>query len=245
MYSIRRISVITPINAYTNIFVRIHDFFAIYMFTLNAKYQIERRIQKCDCIRHSPIEISTINTHNSRICINLLREASVISLLNSYLELNFDELHAATGNTYTDGDDIMLVNLGLIALFSFYKLTTSSGKPLQEISHVHIAFSMYKLSTSRRESDVFSIGINRSRDRRKRDLTNNKTQNRKFQLRIYLKDIFGFAEHHETATYCLGYKLTLTRNTDNAVLIKDNATPVVKLKLTVFNGKYRITNNKF
>ena len=73
-------------------------------------------------------------------------------------------------------------------------------------------------------------------------MNNNKTQKKKFHLRIYLKDVFGFAEHYETATYGPGYKLTLTRNTDNAVLNKDNATPLVKLILTVLNGVYRITH---
>ena len=29
-------------------------------------------------------------------------------------------------------------------------------------------------------------------------------------MRIYLKDIFGFAEHQEIATDVLGYKLALT-----------------------------------
>ena len=46
----------------------------------------------------------------------------------------------------------------------------------------------------------------------------------KYHLRSYLGHIFSFAEHQETVTYGLGYKLTLTRNTDNAVLNKDNAT---------------------
>ena len=49
-------------------------------------------------------------------------------------------------------------------------------------------------------------------------------------MRIYLKDIFGFAEHQEKATYGLGYKLTLTRNSDNAVLNKTNATSIGKIK---------------
>ena len=35
-----------------------------------------------------------------------------------------------------------------------------------------------------------------------------------------LKDVFGFAEQQEEATYGLGYKLTLTRNKDDAVLDK-------------------------
>ena len=35
-----------------------------------------------------------------------------------------------------------------------------------------------------------------------------------------LQDIFGFAEHQEKATYGLGYKLTLKRNKDAAVIDK-------------------------
>ena len=35
-----------------------------------------------------------------------------------------------------------------------------------------------------------------------------------------LKDAFGLAEHQEKATYGLGYKLTLTRNKDDAALHK-------------------------
>ena len=59
-------------------------------------------------------------------------------------------------------------------------------------------------------------------------------------MRIYLKDIFGFAEHQEKATYGLGYKLPLTRNSDNAVLNKTNATAIGKRKLTVLFGMYHI-----
>ena len=68
------------------------------MFKLSEKYELDRRILNCDYIRYSPSEISTINTPNSQIFINIPREDSVISLLNSYLELNFDVLQAATGN---------------------------------------------------------------------------------------------------------------------------------------------------
>ena len=113
---------------------------------------------------------------------------------------------------------------------------------MEEISHAHIVSLMYKLLTSSRGSDDLSIGFDHSCDARKRELTNNETQKGKFHLRIYRKYLFGFAEHQETATYGLGYKLTLTRNFDNTVLNKDNATPLVKLKLTVLNGMCRITH---
>ena len=97
------------------------------MLKLNEKYEVNRDILKCDYIRYSPSEISTINTANSQIYIIRPRKDSVISLLNSYLDLNLDVLHAATNNIYADGKDIRLVNLGPVALFSNYKLTTSSG----------------------------------------------------------------------------------------------------------------------
>ena len=201
------------------------------MFKLSEKYSVNRDILKCDYIRYSPSERSTINTANSQVYINIPREDSVISLLNSYLEINFDVLHAATNNRYADGNDIWLVNLGRIALFSKYKLTTSSGKHLENIDHAHIVSLMYKLLTSSRGSDDLSIGFDRDRNKRQRDLSNIKTQKGKNHVRIYLKDVFGFAEYQEKATYGLGYKLTLTRNSDNAVLNKGNASNKGKNKI--------------
>ena len=201
------------------------------MFKLRENYEIDRRILKCDYIRYSPAEISTINTANSQIYINIPREDSVISLLNSYIELNFDVLHAVNNDRYVDANDIRLVNLGPIALFGNYKLTTFSGKHLEEISQAHIVSLMYKLLTSSKDSDDLSIGFDRNRGRRKNELTNNKTIEGKYHNRIYLKVIFGFAEHQEKGTYGLGYKLTLTGNTDNAVLNKDNAVVVGRVKI--------------
>ena len=68
-----------------------------------------------------------------------------------------------------------------------------------------------------------SIGFDRSRDRRQRQLTNNKNIRRKYHVKVFLKDIFGFAQHQLKDTYGLGYILTVTRIKDNAVLNKDNA----------------------
>ena len=49
------------------------------MFKLSEKYEIDRRILKCDFIRYSPSEFSTINTPKNQIYINMPREDSVIS----------------------------------------------------------------------------------------------------------------------------------------------------------------------
>ena len=58
-----------------------------------------------------------------------------------------------------------------------------------------------------------------------------KSQKGKYHVRIYLKDVFGFAEYQEKATYGSGYKLTMTRNSDNAVLNKGNAINIAKIKI--------------
>ena len=202
------------------------------MFNLSEKYEINRNILKCDYIRYSPSEISTINTPNSQVCVNIPREDSDNSLLNSYLELNFDVIHAATNNRYVDGNDIRLVNLGRIALFTNYRLTTSSEKQLVIIiDQAHIVSLMYNLLTSSRGSDDLSNGFGRNRVRRQQELTNNKNIKGKYHVRICLKDVFGFAEQQEKRTFGLGYKLTLTRNTDNAVLNKGNTIDNAKIKI--------------
>ena len=201
------------------------------MFKLSEKYQIDRRNLKCDYIRYSPSEISTINTANSEIYINIPREDSFIFLLKRYFDLNFDVLHAATTNRHVDNNDIWLINPAAIALFSNFKLISSSRKHLEKIDHAHIVSLMYKLLTSSRDSDDSSFCSDRNRDRRKRELTNNKNVKGKYHVRIYLREVFGFAEHQEKATYGLGYKVTLTRASDNAVLNKANATPFCKIKI--------------
>ena len=61
----------------------------------------------------------------------------------------------------------------------------------------------------------------------------------KYHVRIVLKDVFGFSEHQEKATYGLGYKLTLTRNTDNSVLNKDNAIHIGKVKINAIEWYVR------
>ena len=79
---------------------------------------------------------------------------------------------------------------------------------------------MYKLLTSNRGSDDLSVGFDRDRNERRDELNSNKNITGKGHLRIMLKDVFGFAEGQEKATYGLGYKLTLTRNKDEAVVDK-------------------------
>ena len=98
------------------------------MFQLIEKFEVDRRILKNHSIRCSPAETPTIKTPNSQTYINITREDSVISLLFSYHELNFEFIKKADNSRYANGNDLRLVNLGPIALFSNFKLTNSSGK---------------------------------------------------------------------------------------------------------------------
>ena len=201
------------------------------MFKLKENYEVDRKILKCDYVRYSPAETSTKNTPNSQIYINILREDSVISLLNSYLDLSFEVIKRVDNSRYADGNDIRLVYLGPVALFSNLKLTTSSGKHLEDISHAHVVSLMYKLITSSTDSNDLSIGFDYSRNRRRDELALNKNIKGKYHVKIMLKDVFGFAEHQEKATYGLGYKLTLTRNKDDAVIDKANATADARIRI--------------
>ena len=127
------------------------------------------------------------------------------------------------------------MSLGPTALFCNYKLTTSSGKHLEDISHTHFVSSMYKLLTSAKDANDLSIGFDRDHNKRQRELTNTKNIKARYHVQIMLKDIFGFAEHQEKATYELGYKSTLPSNIDNAVLNKDNAINIGKIKISAFD----------
>ena len=121
--------------------------------------------------------------------------------------------------------------MGPVALFSNFKLTTSSGKHLEDISHAHLVSLMYKLITSSKNSNDLSIGFDYSRNRRRDELALNKNIKGKYHVKIMLKDVFGYAEHQEKATYGLGCKLTLTRNKDDAVIDKAKGIADARIKI--------------
>ena len=110
--------------------------------------------------------------------------------------------------------------MGPVALFSNFKLTRSSGKHLEDVSNAHLVSLIYKLITSSKDSNDLSIGFDHSRNRRRDELALNKNIKDKYHPIILFKDVWGFAEHQDKATFGLGYKLTLTRYKDDAVIDK-------------------------
>ena len=74
-------------------------------------------------------------------------------MLKKFLGPNVDIVQGVTGNRYADGKIKRLVNMGPIALFSNYNLTTRSGKHLKDICHAHVDFLMFKVKTSTKGTD--------------------------------------------------------------------------------------------
>ena len=112
------------------------------MFKLDEKYEVDQKTLKCDYMRYSPSEISTIKTANSQIKIKIPGDYSVFSLVKSYFELNFDVLHSANNSRYADNNGTRLVILSPIALFSYYKLSPCSDEHIEEVNHVDIVSFM-------------------------------------------------------------------------------------------------------
>ena len=107
-------------------------------------------------------------------------------MLYSYLNLNFDVLQAATGNSYADGNDISLVILGPTALFSSCKLTTNSENHLEDVTRAQIVSLLFKLLTSPKDTHALSIGIERDRNGRQRELKDIENIKGKNLVRIML-----------------------------------------------------------
>ena len=145
--------------------------------------------------------------------------------------LNFKVIKNADNGRYGDGHDIRLVILRPKALFSGFKLTTSSGKHLEDVVHTHIISLRYKLKSTAKVINHLSLGFGQSRNRRRDELTSNENTKSKYHFRTKLKGVFGFAQHQEKATYGLGYKKPLTRNKDDAVIDKGAGIPDARIKL--------------
>ena len=92
---------------------------------------------------------------------------------------------------------------------------------------------MSKKETSAEEPDDLSNGFDRDRVGRQRELTNNKIVDGKYDVRIGLRNVFGFAEHQEKARNGLDFSLTSTGNKITAVLNKAGSFADARIK----NGK--------
>ena len=136
---------------------------------------MDKTIHKIDFNKYSPSSLATINNSNSNISSIFPREDAYICLQNSYISLEFEVLKN-DDTIYVDGDQLLVVNFGPVALFSEVRLTTSSGKHLKEVDNLLPTSLMYKLLTSNQQTSQLMYGFEESQATRRQELTNNKTE---------------------------------------------------------------------
>ena len=135
-----------------------------------------------------------------------------------------------------------LIYRGPITLFIYNTLTTFSGKHIEAISQAYFVSLMYKLKKSVSEPHDLSIRFDRDRQRRQRELTNNKNIKGKYLFGNMLKDVFGFAENQKKAIGGFQYQITLTRISDNSIGTKIMQSTLVKVKVLLLNVLYHFVH---
>ena len=73
------------------------------------------------------------------------------------------------GCVFANDANIRLVNYGMMALFSSFRLETSGGRTIEYIDHCHPHLLMYKLLTS--TDDEYESGFVRNIDNRNSPIT--------------------------------------------------------------------------
>ena len=128
------------------------------MFNSSQGYAVDRSFLKCEYIRYTPPSLNIVKGERNRLFIDIPREDSAISLKVSYLEIDFNVTRRAGAYArYADGEHIRLVNLGPIALFNKYRLTSISGKEIEEKNNAHGVCLMHNLISGSRDSDGYQL----------------------------------------------------------------------------------------
>ena len=198
------------------------------MNDLSKRYNLSPGILKEKKVKYYPENLSILNTDNSTIRIIVNPQEIYLNLNESELQMEFEVLKTA-GTRYADADDIRLVNLAPLALFSEMRLKTSSDKTLEKVGHLHTNILMHKLLTSTHENEA--AGFIKDADKRKDQLLTNNPTKGYMSYRIDMKDIFGFIECSEKYTYGLGYILEFRRKSDDAAIVRDNGLAAAKIDI--------------
>ena len=117
----------------------------------------------------------------------------------------------------------LLVNYGMISLFSSIKLETSGGRTIEYMDHCHHNLLMYKLLTS--TVDEYESGFVRNQGNRDSQLKGDHiaAERGHMYMMIKMSDLFGFVNDLEKIKYGLGLKLILKRNNNDRALFRFNA----------------------
>ena len=147
---------------------------------------MDRRILKDDSKWYPPSDVQTLNIANSQIYIDTPKKDSVTSWVTSFLDSDFNVVHAADlRNRFVDGNYIRFLILGPIALFSCYMFPTRNEKHLKVITHAHNA-SLYKIKHMSMGCNDLSNGLDCSKIKIQRELTIKKKE-KKGSCKVYAR----------------------------------------------------------
>ena len=193
-------------------------------FDLNTTYEFNNDIHKNKITKYKPNNLATMNTVNTNINIILNREENHLNIHDSYLEIEFIVSDNA-GGVFANNAKIMLVNYGMMALFSSIRLETSGRRTIEYIDYCHPNLLMYKLLT--RTGDEDESGFVRNQGNRYSQPKNDHAAAERGHMYMMVKmsDLFGFVNDLEKIIYGLGYKLMLKRNNNDRALFRVNADP--------------------
>ena len=169
---------------------------------------------KSKIIKHKPNNLATMNTVYTNINIILNREENHLNLRDSYLKIEF-VVSDDTGGVFANNANIILVDYGMMALFSSVKLETSGGRTIEYIDHCHLL--MYKLLTS--TVDEYESAFVRNQRNRDCQLKayHIAAERGHMYMMIKISDLFGFVINSEKSIYGLGFKLLKRNNNDRAL----------------------------
>ena len=189
---------------------------------MDTTYGYNNDIHKSKIVKYKPNNLATMNTVNTNIIIILNREENHLNLRDSYLEIEFVVSDDA-GDVFANNANIILVNYGMMALFSSVKLETSGGRTIEYIDHCHPNLLMYKLLTS--TDDEYESGFVRNQGNRDNQLKGDHIAVERCHMYMMIKmsDLFGFVKDLEKIIYGLGSKLIFKRNSSYRALFRVNA----------------------
>ena len=193
-------------------------------FNLDTTYSYNNDIHKSKIIKNKPNNLATMNTVNTNINIILNREGNHLNLRDSYLEIEFVVSDDA-GGVFANDANIRLVNYGMTALFSSFKLEASGGRTIEYLDHCHPNLFIYKLLTS--TADEYESGFVRNQGNRNSQLKGDDiaAQLGHMYMMVKMSYLFGFVNDLEKNIYSLGFKLLLKRNNNDRALYRVNANP--------------------
>ena len=113
-------------------------------FKLDTTYGYNNDIHKSEIIKYEPNNLAIRNTVITNINVILNREENHLNISNSYLEIEF-VVSDISGGVFANDANIVLVNYGMMALYTSVKLETNGGRTIEYIDHCHPNLLMYRL----------------------------------------------------------------------------------------------------